>query len=117
MPAQHMNVPLPLHLKGASMFEPPKELLDFAHDHGAEYVVLVDDKDRCNTSVRADRWLFINTRGTYWDNLILPPWNASTYSEAIILRFLHELGHASFNHKGDKALISLPGGLINQCNK
>ena len=112
MVAQHANVPLPPHLKDASMFEPPKELLDFALNHGAEYVALVDDKDQCKNSIRANGWLFINTRGTYWDNLILPPWSASTYSEAIILSFLHEVGHTFFNHQGDEALISLPSGLI-----
>lgn len=110
--AEHHNVPLPPHLKGASLYEPPEDFLTFAREYGVAYVVLVDDKDKCNRSIRADGWIFINVRGTFWDGLIIPPWNASTYAEAVILSYLHEIGHVALNHSRDNRIKSTPSGLI-----
>ena len=108
----------PPHLTGANYYIPPKALTSFANKYGVENVIFIDDIEKCDRSVRLNENIFINVRATYWDAMILPPWNCISPEEAILLRLLHEIGHVYLNHSGDKNLESKTTGLtINRGDK
>lgn len=102
----------PPHLRGAKAYPVPAKILEFAKKHGAETVYFMDDKIKCDRSLRRGPDIFVNTRATYWDSMILAPWTCQSPAETILQRFLHEVGHVSHNHKGDKAIQSTRMGLV-----
>lgn len=101
----------PPHLKGTNYYTPPTAISSFANKYGVENVVFIDDVEKCKRSIRLNENIFINVRATYWDAMILPPWNCNSPEEAILLRLLHEIGHVYFNHSGDKNLKSKTASL------
>lgn len=101
----------PPHLAGANHYLAPKTIKKFANKYGVKNVVFIDDSIKCKRSVRLNENIFINVRATYWDAMILPPWNCISPEEAILQRILHEIGHVYFNHSGDKNLESKTTGL------
>lgn len=99
------------HLIGASIENAPIELLAFAQQNGAREVYFVDDKDKCKRSIRHNDKIWINTRCTFWDAMIPPPFCCHDVYDAILLRFLHEVGHVFLKHPGDPGLRSTVAGL------
>jgi len=91
-------MPVPKALVGKNMFKPPIEFCEFAHKYGVENVYFVDDAD-CKCSLRFENDIFIKITGA-WGNYTKYPFSAKSYSEAAILRFLHEIGHAYHQHPG-----------------
>ncbi len=104
----------PVHLRGAAIYQAPDALVEFARDYGALTVAFVDDTARCDRSFRRQKDIFVNTRATFWDSVIIGPWLCRSPAEAILLRFLHELGHISLGHPGDSSIASTPSGLTIQ---
>ena len=102
---------IPEHLKGARMSESSDRLKQICSNWGVSDVIFVDDTIKCERSCRLNTNIFINTRGTTWDAMILPPWCCKTYYEAIIMRLLHEIGHIARRHPGDVDLRSTAQGL------
>lgn len=90
----------------------PLEIINYAKSKGATNVYFVDDKNKCKRSIRYLTNIWINTRCTFWDAMIQPPFSCRTAHEAILMRFLHEVGHISLNHPGDNGLVSTTNGLI-----
>lgn len=103
---------LPPHLQGAKACTAPDAIIQFARDNGGRHVLFVDDKEKCKRSIRSFDDVYINTRATFWEGMIQPPWLCRSPSEAILQRFLHEIGHIVDKSPGDPALISTKTGLI-----
>ncbi len=103
---------VPLHLRGANAFPAPTALAEFAAKNGGRHILFIDDKIKCDRSIRSWGDIFINTRATYWDAMIQPPWQCKSPAEAILQRFLHELGHIVDRSPGDSSLVSTRDGLI-----
>lgn len=101
---------IPEHLVDKKMMDVPDLIREFAAATLGATVFFVDDP-QCSNSVRSNRSVFINTRGTYWANYIAPPIGASSFAETIVLRLLHELGHIANNHPGD-AVFDKSGQLV-----
>ncbi|MGI6455341.1 MAG: hypothetical protein ACOX5R_06910 [bacterium] len=102
----------PPHLRGAKAYNPPTRVVDFARKYGVEKMVFVDDHKKCDRSLRRGNDIFINTRTSFWDSMLIKPWHCSTPSEAILQRVLHEIGHVFFNHSGDPDIKSTANGLV-----
>ena len=103
---------IPPHLNGVNFIEPPLEFTEYIVSFNKDIeVAFVDDKDKCNNSVRYLTSVYVNIRGTYWENLIYPPLGLNHFSEAIVMRFIHEIGHLILNHPTE-GLISNKDGLI-----
>lgn len=87
----------------------PEEWQNFASECNVPEVYLVDNPAfkrsirMCNTN-----HIYVNTRGTYWDNLV-KLFRCKTFTEAVTLRFLHEIGHVVHNHPPQPG-ISVTGG-------
>ncbi|OME41447.1 hypothetical protein [Paenibacillus odorifer] len=96
---------IPEHLKDVALIVPDKRIVGFCRQKGVESICFYDDVRHSN-SIRAGNDIFINTRGTYWANYILSPWNAKSLAETIFLRILHEIGHVVNNHPGDVGIIN-----------
>ncbi len=102
---------MPLHLQGASVEPAPDQFIDVAAKYEGEDVWFVDDLKKCNNSIRYGKVIYVNTRCTYWDTMIPSPIWCRDACEAIVLRFLHELGHVHQGHIGDPGLVSTSHGL------
>lgn len=103
---------VPLHLQGAVVFAAQDVVAQFARDNGGRHVLFVDDRDKCKRSIRSFADIFVNTRATFWDGMIQPPWLCQSPAEAIVQRFLHEVGHIVDQSPGDPSLVSTSSGLI-----
>lgn len=103
---------VPIHLHSAVAFPAPNAIAQFAENTGGQNVLFIDDKAKCNRSIRWDTNIFINTRATYWKAMIQPPWQCKSPAEAILQRFLHEVGHIVDRSPGDPSLVSTQNGLI-----
>jgi hypothetical protein len=104
----------PPHLIGANCYKPPSLLSHYAERYGVVNIVFIDDELKGERSFRQEENIFINTRCTYWDAMILPPWLCKRPGEIILLRFLHEVGHVALKHPPDIGISSTPNGLIVQ---
>ena len=102
----------PPHLRGATSYEASAAVIAFAKSNGARNVVFVEDQEKCGRSVQQNRDIFVNVRATYWDANMLPPWLCRSPAEAILQRFLHELGHITHHHHGTPGIESTQSGLI-----
>lgn len=78
----------------------PAEWRALAAEHDVRAVWLVDDR-RLGSSYHhpAERTIYVNTRGRDWYRTALD-FEVSSYTEAVTLWFLHELGHAAHQHSG-----------------
>ncbi len=107
-----MTKEIPPHLQNSWMERAPQEFINFCLKYGVEDIYFVDDSVKCKNSIRLEKVIYVNTRGTYWANMIYPPmWCRDVY-EAVVLRFLHEIGHIYSGHYGDPSLIFSPHGLF-----
>ncbi|GAA4879940.1 hypothetical protein GCM10023310_70150 [Paenibacillus vulneris] len=91
---------LPPHLIGVRLLAPPDEVVQLTQRFGVDEIYFVDDEKHKN-SLRAQNSIYINARGTFWGNLISPPWSAKTLGEGLLLRILHEIGHVYHRHPGE----------------
>jgi len=101
----------PLHLQDAWMERSPQEFIIFGLKYGVEDTYFVDDPIKCKNSMRLEKVIFVNTRGTTWDAMIIPPWWCKDICEVIVMRFIHEVGHVYRGHSGDLTLVLTPNGL------
>ena len=101
----------PLHLQDAWMERSPQEFINFAFKYKVEDVYFVDDLIKCKNSIRFEKVIYVNTRGTYWANMIYPPMWCQDICESIVMRFIHEVGHVYHGHSGDPMLVSTTYGL------
>ena len=98
---------LPGRLAGAAMEPAPDVFQAFAARHGVRATYFVDDRERCNASVRDGDDIYVNTRGSGWGTYVAPPLHAASVPETIVLRFLHEVGHVHLKHPGNHLLVAL----------
>ncbi|RLI79122.1 hypothetical protein DRP07_10380 [Archaeoglobales archaeon] len=89
-------------LDNLNKYEAPTFWKSFARKLGIGPVWLVEDP-KLPRSIRIGREIFINIRGDYWRNYQLL-FNAQSYEESVVLKFLHEVGHIVSGHSGDPQL-------------
>jgi hypothetical protein len=97
---------------GLTKFNAPKEWGEFAKSANIIKVWVVNDES-LSRSVRRikEKEVYINMRTNAWKNYCVEPINAKTPEESILLKFLHELGHAINNHDGTPELSVTEQGL------
>jgi len=90
-------------LDGLNKSLAPKEWVEFAKKTNSHMgpIWLVDDPS-LPRSLRVDVQIFVNIGSAYWENYRLL--GASSYEEAVVFRFLHEIGHIASGHTGDPEL-------------
>jgi hypothetical protein len=108
------NTVIETYFRGLNKYPAPEEWTKYALSYGIGPVWLVDDPS-LSRSIRWRKEVFVNIRGDFWRNYAI--FNAQTYEESIVLKFLHEIGHIVKEHKGDPKLKIEPGGICESFEK
>ena len=81
-------------------FQAPQAWVEFAREIKNSRIGptwLVDDPS-LSRSLRDGGEIFVNTGSEYWENY--RSMGAASYEEAVVFRFLHEIGHIVLGHTG-----------------
>jgi hypothetical protein len=80
-------------------FQAPQAWVEFAREIDPRIgpIWLVDDPS-LSRSLRDGGEIFVNTRSEYWEKYRSV--GAASYEEAVVFRFLHEIGHIVAGHTG-----------------
>lgn len=87
-------------LKIANKKPAPKSWSDLAAKYGIKSVFLVNDQRVDRSYVEhGESIIYVNEISTFWKNYSNAEYgNAQTPDESIVLKFLHEVGHAANDH-------------------
>ena len=97
------------YLERLNKYSAPDLWVKYASSYEIGPVWLVDDLS-FPRSIRRHKEIFINIRGEYWKNY-KQLFNAESYEESIVLKFLHEIGHIVRGHGGDPDLKICANGI------
>jgi hypothetical protein len=104
-----------LYFKNLNKYPAPEDWIKFASKYGIGPVWLVDDPS-LKRSIRVGKEIFVNIRGEFWRNY-KALFNAETYEESVVLKFLHEIGHIVRAHPGNPELKITSTGISEEFEK
>jgi hypothetical protein len=104
-----------LYFKNLNKYPAPEDWIKFASNYRIGPVWLVDDPS-LNRSIRVGKEIFVNIRGEFWRNY-KELFNAETYEESVVLKFLHEIGYIVRAHSGDPKLKITSTGISEDFEK